>query len=48
MLTCNCDKALKEVKMIKADIIKLKGRRTLQLEKWLDDEIAAEKKDRKC
>ena len=45
MLRLNCDQVLKEVK--KTKVIKLKGRRTFKLEKWLEDETTAEEKDRK-
>ena len=47
ILTFNYDQALKEVKMKKAKIIKLKGRRAFKFDKWLEDEIAPEEKDRK-
>ena len=48
ILIINHNQILKEVKTKETEIVKLKGRRLFKLDKWLDDEIAAEKKDRKC
>ena len=47
MLTINHNQVLIEVKKKQAEIVALKGRRMFKLDKWLEDDIAAETKYRK-
>ena len=46
MLAINCNQFLKEAKKKQSEIVTLKGRRIITLDKWLEDEIVAEAKDR--
>ena len=47
MLTINYNQVLIEAKKKQAEIITLKVRRIVKKDKWLEDGIAAETKDRK-
>ena len=46
ILTINYNQVLIEVKKKQAEIFALKGKRIFKLDKWLEDDIVAETKDR--